>query len=155
MTAVLALFRQDGPNLVDLGEGRQGPMRPAMAGLSAHLSPALLAPAALTRLTGQSVGGRRLRRVRRVLLAQRQLTLQIRDLLLGIRDLLLLIGYLIGLLADLLFPVSQLAAKPFILPLQIARLRIAMPPIHPPYGSRFGAVCPAKSTWGRELLRQF
>src|SRR5438105_11713195 len=90
MTAVLALFRQDGPNLVDLGEGRQGPIRPAMAGSSAHLSPALLAPAALPRLTGQSVGGRRLRRVRRVLLAQRQLTPQICDLL-------LLIGYLIGL----------------------------------------------------------
>src|SRR4029077_11396393 len=152
MTAVPALLRNNRPNLVDLRDGYQGPMRPAMAGLSAHLSPAFLAPAALARFAGQSVGGRWLRRIRRVLLAQRQLTLQIRDLLLGIRDLLLLFGYLIGLLADLLFPVRQLAAKPFILQLEIARLRIAMPPIHPPSGSRFGAICPGTSAWARELL---
>src|ERR1039457_1468858 len=153
MTAVLALFRQDGPNLVDFRNGHQGPMRSAMAGLAAHLPPALLAPATLTRFTGQSIGGRRFGGVRGVLFAQRKLTLQIRNLLLGVRDLLLLFGYLIGLLTDLLFPVSQLAAKLFVLPLQIARLRIAMPRIHPPYGSRFGAICPAKSTGGRELLR--
>ena len=154
MTAVPALFRQNRPNLVDLRDGQQGPMRPAMAGLSAHFSAALLAAAALARFAGQSVGGRRLGRVRRVLLAQRQLTLQIGDLLFGVGDLLLLFGYLICLLADLLFPVSQLAAKPFVLPLQIARLRIAMPRIHPPYGSRFGAICPAQSPRGPELLQE-
>src|SRR5438105_7108970 len=111
MTAVLALFRQDGPNLVDLGDGHQGPMRSAVAGLATHFPPALLAATALTRFTGQSIRGRRFGRVRRVLLAQRQLPLQIRDLLLGIRDLLLLFGYLIGLPADLLIPLRQFVTQ--------------------------------------------
>jgi hypothetical protein len=93
MTAVLALVRQDGPNLVDFGDGYQGPMRSAMAGLSTGLPPAFLAPATLSRFPGQSIGGRRFGRVRRVLFAKRQLSLQLHDLLLGIGDLLLAIGY--------------------------------------------------------------
>jgi hypothetical protein len=49
MTAVPALFRQDGPNLVDLAEGHQGPMRPAMTRLSPWLPLALLRSAPLAR----------------------------------------------------------------------------------------------------------
>ena len=52
MSTVPALFRQDGPNLIDICDGYQGPMRPAMAGLSTHLAPALLPSAPLSRLTG-------------------------------------------------------------------------------------------------------
>ena len=121
-------------------------MRSAMAGLSTGLPPAFLAPATLSRFPGQSIGGRRFGRVRRVLPAQRQLALQLRDLLLGIRDLLFLFRDLFGLTTDLLVPVSQFLAKVFDLPFEIARLRIAMPRIHPPYGSRSCSICPAKST---------
>ena len=87
MSAVLALLWQDRPNLVDFSGGHQGPMRSAMAGLSAHLPPALPSPPAHTWFACQSIGGRGLRGARGVLFAQRQLPLQICDLLLGIRDL--------------------------------------------------------------------
>jgi hypothetical protein len=102
MSAVLALLRQYRLDLVDSFDWHQGPMRSAMAGLSARLPPALLSPTPLARLTGQSIGGRWLGGVCGVLFAQRQLALQIRDVLLGIRDLLLLLGDLFGLAADLL-----------------------------------------------------
>ncbi len=102
MPAVLALLRQDQPNVVDSFGGYQRPMRSAMAGLSTRLPPAFLSPAPLARLACQSVGGRWLGGVRGVLFAQRQLPLQICDLLLGIRDLLLLLGDLFGFAADLL-----------------------------------------------------
>src|SRR5438874_8536080 len=134
-------------------------MGPAMARLSSRLPPAFLAPAPLSGFTGQSIGRRRFGRVCRVLFAQRQLALQIRDLLLGIRDLLLgirdlplLFGDLFGLTVDLLFPFSQLSAKPFVLPFQVARPQVAMPRTHPPYGSRSRAICPAKSAGVLELL---
>src|SRR5437868_910666 len=128
-------------------------MGPAMARLSSRLPPAFLAPAPLSGFTGQSIGRRRFGRVCRVLFAQRQLALQIRDLLLGIRDLPLLFGDLFGLTVDLLFPFSQLSAKPFVLPFQVARPQVAMPRTHPPYGSRSRAICPAKSAGVLELLR--
>jgi hypothetical protein len=109
MPAVLALLWQDRPNLGDSFDGHQGPMRSAMAGLSTRLPSALLSPAPLARVACQSIGRRRLGRVRGVLFAQRQLPLQIRDLLRGIcdllraiRDLFLLLGDLLGLAADLL-----------------------------------------------------
>src|SRR5438045_1661346 len=127
-------------------------MGPAMARLSSRLPPAFLAPAPLSGFTGQSIGRRRFGRVCRVLFAQRQLALQIRDLLLGIRDLPLLFGDLFGLTVDLLFPFSQLSAKPFVLPFQVARPQVAMPRTHPPYGSRSRAICPAKSAGVLELL---
>ena len=130
---MLALFRQDGHNLIDFGDGYQGPMRSAMAGLAAHFPSALAAPAALTRFTGQSIRGGRFGRVRGVLFAQRQLPLQIRDLLLRIGDLFLLFGNLIGLSADLLIPLRSFTTEPFVLPLQIVRRH--SPPIprtHPP-----------------------
>src|SRR5207302_9055578 len=97
---------------------------------------------------------RRVGRLCRVLFAQRQLALQIRDLLLGIRDLPLLFGDLFGLTVDLLFPFSQLSAKPFVLPFQVARPQVAMPRTHPPYGSRSRAICPAKSAGVLELLQK-
>jgi hypothetical protein len=50
LAAMPALFRQDGPNLVDAFGWRQRPMRAAMAGLSTHFAPALLAPAPLAGL---------------------------------------------------------------------------------------------------------
>src|SRR5438270_7198376 len=128
-------------------------MGPAMARLSSRLPPAFLAPAPLSGFTGQSIGRRRFGRVCRVLFAQRQLALQIRDLLLGIRDLPLLFGDLFGLTVDLLFPFSQLSAKPFVLPFQVARPQVAMPRTHPPYGSRSRAICPGKSAGVLELLR--
>src|SRR5205814_5679961 len=128
-------------------------MGPAMARLSSRLPPAFLAPAPLSGFTGQSIGRRRFGRVCRVLFAQRQLALQIRDLLLGIRDLPLLFGDLFGLTVDLLFPFSQLSAKPFVLPFQVARPQVAMPRTHPPYGSRSRAICPAKSAGVLELLQ--
>src|SRR5438552_9206006 len=102
MSAMLALFRQDGPNLVDFFRWHQGPMRSAMAGLSAYLSPALFLPAPLSWFACQSIGGRRLGRIGGVLFAQRQLPLQICDLLFRVCDLLLLPGDLFGLTADLL-----------------------------------------------------
>jgi len=110
VAAVLALFRQNGPNLVHFGAGHQRPMGPAMARLSSRLPSAFLAPAPLSRFTGQSIGGRRFGRVRGVLFALRQLALQVRNLLLGVRDLALLFGDLFGLSVELLFPVRQLPA---------------------------------------------
>src|SRR5215475_11849951 len=108
MTAVLAPLWQDGPNLVRFLDGHQRPMRARMAGLSTRFPPALLPSAPLSRFAGESIGGRWLGRVRRVLLAQRQLSLQIRnllfgirDLLFGIQDLLLLLGELLGQFLDL------------------------------------------------------
>ena len=56
VAAMLALIRQDGPNLVHFAKRRQRPMRPAMARLSSRLPPAFLAPAPLSRFTGQSIG---------------------------------------------------------------------------------------------------
>src|SRR5438270_4635409 len=129
-------------------------MGPAMARLSSRLPPAFLAPAPLSGFTGQSIGRRRFGRVCRVLFAQRQLALQIRDLLLGIRDLPLLFGDLFGLTVDLLFPFSQLSAKPFVLPFQVARPQVAMPRTDPPLGSRSRVICPAKSAGVLDLLRQ-
>ena len=76
-------------------------MRSAMTGLSTRLPPALLPSAPLSWFAGQSIGGRRLGRIRRILFPHRQLTLQIRDLLFGIHDLLLLLGDSLGQLLDL------------------------------------------------------
>src|SRR5215831_7075568 len=165
--AVPTLFRQDGANLVDLGERQQGPIRPAMAGLGAHLAPALLPSAPLSRFAGQPIGGRRLGRVGRILFAQCQLALQIRDPLFrfrdlpyglrnlpfGLRNLLPLVSNLLRQLADLLFLLGQLLAQPFVLLLQVARLPIATPRPHPPYGRPRGGLCPVKSTRVRDLLR--
>src|SRR5437870_11525907 len=69
-------------------------MRSRMAGLPAHLPPALLLPAPLALFARQPIGGRRFGGVGRVLIAQRQFPLQICDLLLGVCDLLLLLGNL-------------------------------------------------------------
>jgi hypothetical protein len=147
-----ALRRQDGPNLVDSFGRRQGPMRSAMAGLSTGLPPAFLPPTSPARFACQPIGGRRLRGVRGVLFSQRQLPIQIRDLLLGICDLLLLLGDLFALAANLLILLGQLPAQPFDFPFQIARLRIATPPTHPPYDSRSHSICPVKSARVLELL---
>src|SRR5260370_24040753 len=108
MPAVLALLRQYRLDLVYSFDGYQGPMRSAMAGLSARFPPTLLSPTPQARLTAQSIGGRWLGGVCGVLFAKRQLAFQIRDLLLGVCDLLLgvcdlllLLGDLFGLAADL------------------------------------------------------
>src|SRR5713226_3558991 len=58
MPAVLALLRQYRLDLVYSFDRYQGPMRSAMAWLSARLPPALLSPTPLARLTCQSIGGR-------------------------------------------------------------------------------------------------
>ena len=81
MPAVLALLWQHWPKLINSFSGLPWPMGSAMAGLSAHLPLALLAPAPFARRTGQSIGGRRFGGVRGVLLTKRQLPLQIGDLL--------------------------------------------------------------------------
>jgi hypothetical protein len=52
MTAVPALLRQDGPNLINFLGGHQRPMRSAMTGLSTRLPPALLPSAALSWFAG-------------------------------------------------------------------------------------------------------
>src|ERR1017187_3926408 len=52
MPAVLALFGQDGPNLVNSFGGHHGSMGSAMAGLSTRLPPTLLSPASRAWLTG-------------------------------------------------------------------------------------------------------
>src|SRR5580693_3788798 len=54
MPAVLALLRQDRLDLVHSFDGRQGPMRSAMAGLSARFPPALLSPASFPRFSPAS-----------------------------------------------------------------------------------------------------
>src|SRR5712692_850460 len=118
MPAVPALFRQDGPNLVDSFGGNQGPIRSAMAGLPARLPSALLAPAPLARLASQSIGGWRLGGVGGVLFAPRQLPLQIRDLLLGVRDLLLGVGDLLLFLGDLPAQLLHCAAQTLVLAAQ-------------------------------------
>src|SRR5215813_8042746 len=101
MTAVPALFRQHGPNFVHFIGGHQRPMRSTMAGLAPCRPPTLLTSASLARFASESIGGGRLRRVRRILSAQRQLTLQVGNLLFGVgnllfglSDLLISFGYL-------------------------------------------------------------
>jgi len=169
LTTVLALCGENGPNLVDSFGGDQGPMRPAMTGLSTRLSSALLASAPGTRFACQSIGGRRFRGVRGVLFPYRQLALQLRDLLLGVRDLLLGVGDLLIPLGYLTQQFLKLSLQPLILTLELLPARLAGVPMairywlllrsaanssrtHPPYGKRFLDICPVKSTRVPELL---
>ena len=134
MSALLALVRQHGLDLVDSVDGYQRPMRSAVAGLTAHLPPALFLAASRTRLTGQSVRGRRLGRVGGILLPQRQFPLQIgdllfgvRDLLLGVCDLLLFLGQLLSLFGELLPQLLHLAAQAFVLATQCLSIQRRRP----------------------------
>jgi hypothetical protein len=163
MAAVLALLRQDGPHLIHSLGGRQWAMRSAMAGLSTHLPPALLAPAPLSRFACQSIGGRRFGGIRGVLLAQRQLPLQVGDLLFGVGDLLIPFGYLTAeffklslqpLIFTLQLPTAGLGGVPrAIRRCRLLRSAASRSRTHPPYGKRFGEICPEKSTEVPELLR--
>src|ERR1022692_4074718 len=115
-------------------------MMPRMSGLGTRLALALVLSAARSLLSGQSVGGRWLGGVGRVLLPSSQLPLQIGDLLFGVRDLLigvrdlfigvrdLFIGirYLLFVFGNLTFAFRHftaeffvLAQQPLILPIQL------------------------------------
>ena len=67
-----------------------------MSRLTARPAPALLAATPLALVARQPIGGRRLRRRRRVLRPQSQLTFEIRDLFLRVRDPLLGLGQLLS-----------------------------------------------------------
>ena len=69
MTAVTALLRQYRLDLIDSFDGYQGPIRCAMAGLSARLPPALLSATTRARLTRPSIAGGRFGRIGRLLFA--------------------------------------------------------------------------------------
>jgi hypothetical protein len=82
-----------------------------MSGLSTGLSSTLRAATAFALATREAIGGRRLRRGRRVLLPQGQLAFEIGDVFLRVRDPLLR-------LRQLPLAFRQFATKPIILSLQ-------------------------------------
>src|ERR1039457_2490324 len=152
-------------------------MMPRMSGLGIRLALDLVLSAARSLLSGQSVGGRWLGGVGRVLLPSSQLLLQIGDLLFGVRDLLFGVRVLLFVSGNLPFAFRHftaeffvLAQQPLILPIQLftaelvgvsmaIRHSLWLPcpasrsRTHPPYGNRFRAICPEKSTGVPELLR--
>src|SRR5215471_4304249 len=77
-------------------------MRSRMPGLTSRFPPPLLLPPAPPRpgIPRQSIRGRGLGGVGRVLFPQRQLALQVGDLLLGLRDLLLSLRHLLLVVGD-------------------------------------------------------
>src|ERR1035437_9814117 len=145
-------------------------MMPRMSGLGTRLALALVLSAARSLLSGQSVGGRWLGGVGRVLLPSSQLPLQIGDLLFGVRDLLFVFGNLTFAFRHFTAEFFVLAQQPLILPIQLFTAELVGVPIairhylwlpcpasrsrtHPPYGNRSRAICPEKSTGVPELLR--
>ena len=117
--------------------GDQRPRVARMAWLSARVAPTPLAATSFARSAGEPIGGRRLRRGRRVLLSQSQLTFQVDDLFLGLCDLL-------GLFRDLSIAFGQFTAKPFHLVLQTLLSVFALPslgPRHAPHGTPIGSIC--------------
>jgi len=111
MSAVLALLRQHRPYFIDLFSGYRGPVTSPVTGLSAGLPLALLPPAPLARRACQPIGGRRLRGVRGVLFAKRQLPLQIGDLLFFLSDSPLVLRDSFRLLGELAAQLANLAAQ--------------------------------------------
>ena len=106
-----------------------------MSGLPTGLPSTLRATTAFALAAGEAIGGRRLRRRRRVLLAQGQLPFQIGDLFLGLRDPLRLLGVLL--------PESLIFASQ---PLDV-RIRCS-PLLRPPFrhssdGTPIGSSCTA------------
>jgi hypothetical protein len=94
--------------------GHERPMMPRMPRLTAGPAPTLGAATAQPLSARKAIGGRRLRRRRRVLLPEGELTFQIVDLL--------------GLFGDLLRALVQLLAEPLILatqPLKFSRVGVA------------------------------
>jgi hypothetical protein len=81
-----------------LGGNQWAPM-PGMSGLSARLASTLRAASAFALAASETIGRRRLRGRRRVLLPERELTLQVRDAF--------------GLLSDLALTLGQLSTQPF------------------------------------------
>jgi hypothetical protein len=82
-----ALRRKQLDHMIDTIQRRQTAPATAMAGLAAWLAPALFPlAAALSLLTGQSIGRGRLGGSRRVLSPQTQLSFEFGDLFLGIGD---------------------------------------------------------------------
>ena len=117
-----------------------------MAWLSTRLAPAFHAATAFSLSAGKAIGGRRLRRSRRVLLPQGQLTFQLGDLFLGLRDLLRFLGDLLRLFGDVSIAFGQFAAKPINFVLQALRSVLAaraLWPRHPPHGTPIGSICTA------------
>jgi hypothetical protein len=132
MFAVLALFRQDGPNLVDSLGRDQRPMRSTMAGLATRIPPALLAPIPWTRLARQSIGRSWLGRIRGVLLvgapnplsASRRLRFAFQRLRFAFRA--RQSAVLVCYLAPEFFILSQ---QPIILPAQLSTAGLVRVPI--------------------------
>ena len=112
---------------------------PGMSGLPTGLSSTLRAAAAFALATSETIGGRRLRGGRRVLLPQGQLTFQVGDLFLRLRDPL-------RLFADLSIAFGQFPPKPINLMLQpLCSVLAACTrwPRHAPHGTPIGSICTA------------
>jgi hypothetical protein len=92
--------------------------------------------------SGQSIGGRRLRGRRRVLLPQGQLVFQVGNLLGCVRDLLLGVRDLLRPLRQLPIAFSHVALQPIILALQPLALRLRA----------FGALAPVVDRAGSPIL---
>jgi len=119
--------------------GNQRARMPGMSGLPTGLTSTLRAATAFALAAGKAIGGWRLRRGRRVLLPQGQLTFQVGDLFLCLRDLLRLFG-------DLPIAFGQFMAKPLNLVLQPLRSVLAaraFRPRHAPHGTPIRSICTA------------
>src|ERR1039457_2987510 len=111
-------------------------MMPRMSGLGTRLALALVLSAARSLLSGQSVGGRWLGGVGRVLLPSSQLPLQIGDLIFGVRDLLFGVRDLFIGVRDLLFVFGIfpagffcLAERPPFLRIRLFRVELVEVPV--------------------------
>jgi hypothetical protein len=112
--------------------GNQWARMPRMSRLSTGLSSTLCAATAFALAPSKTIGGRRLRRGRGVLLPQGQLTFQVGDLLRLFRDLSIAFG--------------QFIAKPLNLALQPLRSVFAARAFwlrHAPHGTPMGSICTA------------
>src|ERR1035438_7289088 len=118
---MLATGRQQIDHVVDALHRCQPAPMSAMARLATRLATALLpAAASFALLSRQSIRRGRLRRSRRVLPSQTQLTFEIRNLLLRL-------GYLLIRLGQLSIPINQLLSQSLDLTAQTLVLKLQLP----------------------------
>ena len=132
MMAVTTRVRHEIDDGIHAPDGDQRPRVSRMARLSAQVASTLRAATPFAWTAGETIGGRWLRRCRRVLLSECELTLQVRDAF--------------GLFGDLPFSLGELLTQSLNLTLQallgIGAL-LSLRPRHASHGTPIGSICTA------------